>query len=209
MNPLIEVALNKIRALFTKKIAFSSLIFESKISKKAAIKNKTRFYNCSIDDYSYLGRNCLIQNTQIGKFVSIAENCNIGMPSHPINHVSTSPVFLRSKNILKRNFSHFNFEENKKTVIGNDVWVGSSVLIKSGLTIGDGAVIGAGSVVTHNIPPYEIWAGNPARLIRKRFDDETIDKLLEIKWWDWSDEKIEKYANYFDSPVKLIEKLEK
>ena len=61
-----------------------------------------------------------------------------------------------------------------------------------------------GSVVTHDIPPYEIWAGNPAKLIRKRFDDETISKLLEIKWWDWNDVKIRENASCFDNPKKLF-----
>ena len=69
------------------------------------------------------------------------------------------------------------------------------------VTIGDGAVIGGGSVVTKDVGPYEIWAGNPARFIRKRFDDETIEKLLKIKWWDWSDEQLKKAGKYF-SDVK-------
>jgi len=74
--------------------------------------------------------------------------------------------------------------------IGNDVWIGRETLILSGVTIGDGAVIGARAVVTKDVEPYSIVAGNPARLIRKRFDDKTIHRLLEIRWWDWPPEKI-------------------
>jgi virginiamycin A acetyltransferase len=74
--------------------------------------------------------------------------------------------------------------------IGNDVWVGSNVIIMSGVTIGDGAVIGAGSVVTSDIEPYTIVAGNPAKVIKKRFSDEVIARLLELAWWDWPDAKI-------------------
>ena len=78
--------------------------------------------------------------------------------------------------------------------------------IFSGVTIGVGAVVGAGSVVTHDIPPYEIWAGNPAKKIRNRFDEKVTEDLLKTKWWEWDDEKIEKYAYLFDKPLKFIEK---
>ena len=71
-------------------------------------------------------------------------------------------------------------------------------MIKAGLTIGDGAIIGMGSVVTKDVGPYEIWAGNPAKMIRKRFDIDKINKMLEIKWWNWEDEEIEKYAKTFN-----------
>ena len=97
------------------------------------------------------------------------------------------------------NFSNNDYNPYKETVIGNDVWIGTHCLIKSGVTIADGAVIGMGSVVTKDVGPYEIWAGNPAKLIRKRFDDETIDKLLKSQWWNWDDRKIQKCADSFNS----------
>ena len=200
---------NKIRAVFSKRLAFSAIVFNSFVSKKAAVKQNTRFYGCKINDYSYVGRNCLVQNTNIGKFCSISDNCNIGMPSHPIDFVSTSPVFLSSKNLLRKNFSKHDFESYKETEIGNDVWIGSNVMIKAGISVGDGAIIGAGAIVTRDVPPYEIWAGNPAKPIKKRFNDETIDKLLEIKWWNWEDEKIGKYSYLFNSPEKLFTEIEK
>ena len=77
-------------------------------------------------------------------------------------------------------------------------------MIRGGVSISDGAVIGMGSVVTHDVGAYEIWAGNPARLIRKRFDADRIAKLMEIKWWEWEDERIERYAEDFTSPDAFI-----
>ena len=74
--------------------------------------------------------------------------------------------------------------------IGNDVWIGRNVIIISGVKIGDGSVIGAGSVVTKDVPPYAIAAGNPAKIVRMRFDEETIKKLLKIEWWNWSLERV-------------------
>ena len=74
--------------------------------------------------------------------------------------------------------------------MGNDVWIGQNVTVLPGVHIGDGAIIGANSVVAKDIPAYHIAAGNPCKIIRKRFDDELIDYLLKLKWWDWSAEKI-------------------
>ena len=91
-------------------------------------------------------------------------------------------------------------------VIGNDVWFGIDVTVLSGVTIGDGAVIGARSVVTRDVEPYSIVAGNPARFIRKRFDDETIRKLSEVKWWDWPIEKIDENLELIctNEPSRLL-----
>lgn len=85
------------------------------------------------------------------------------------------------------------------------MWLGIRSIIVGGMSIADGAVIGAGSIVTKNVGPYEIWAGNPARLIRKRFDDEAIKKLLQIKWWDWEDEKLYQYRNMFKNVRELTD----
>lgn len=78
------------------------------------------------------------------------------------------------------------------TVIGNDVWIGYEAVIMPGVTIGDGAIIGTRAVVTGNVPPYTIVGGVPAKPIRKRFDDATIEKLEAMRWWDWDEEKIKR-----------------
>ena len=120
--------------------------------------------------------------------------------------VSTSPVFTSHRSILRFNFAKHEFNPYKPVTIGNDVWIGAHCMIKSGVKIADGAVIGMGSVVTKDVGAYEIWAGNPAHLIRKRFDDETISKLLEIQWWNWNDDKIRLNADKYNDVNAFLNK---
>ena len=183
-----------------------SAIKNTKIHKTASVGNGAQLVGCKIGRYSYLYGTSAV-NTEIGAFCSIAAGSTIGGGSHPTDWVSSSPVFYKGRNVLKRNFSQKQYDEFKKTTIGNDVWIGSKCLIKGGVTIGDGAIIGMGSVVTKDIPPYEIWAGNPAHCIRKRFDDATIDALLASKWWDLTDEQLKKCGDLFSNPQSLIDYL--
>lgn len=106
-------------------------------------------------------------------------------------------------------FAENHFEWSKKTIIENDVWLGARTMVLAGVTIHTGAVIGAGSVVTKDVGPYEIWAGNPARFIRKRFDDDTIDKLLKTRWWDFSDDILRNLGMKVTDPNLFIEAAEK
>lgn len=186
-------------------IALFCVLQEAVVDKTAAICSGVRFYRGKIGKYSYIGNNSFVSDTDIGSFTSISTDCYIGGTSHPTDWVSTSPVFHKWEIIMKKNFARNEFEIFKRTTIGNDVWIGNRVMIKAGVKIADGAVIGMGSIVTKDIGPYEIWAGNPARLIRKRFEDETIDALEKMKWWEWDDNKIEKHAEKFTVPSELIE----
>jgi acetyltransferase-like isoleucine patch superfamily enzyme len=146
----------------------------------------------------------------IGSFCSIADRVHIGGSAHPIDFVSTSPVFLsHSRTSVKKKFHDHIFLPKKITTIGNDVWIGSGVFIKGGLKIGNGAIIGMGSVVTKDVPDYAIVAGNPAKIIRMRFPDHLINKMLELKWWDWDDSKLLEYGKYFNNPIDLINKVSK
>ena len=205
MKRVLELLWYKLKALTSKKLAFSATVIGSRIHPQASVRQNVRFYNSQIGRYSYIARNTLVQNTQIGAFCSISEGCNIGLPAHPVDYVSSSPVFLRDNNYLHAHFAQFPFEDCPATTIGNDVWIGAHVQIKSGVTIGDGAVIGAGAVVTHDIPPYAIAVGVPAKLVRCRFSEDTVANLEKLAWWEWSEEKLKTMAQYFDDPAKLFE----
>ena len=128
---------------------------------------------------------------------------------HPMDYVSTSPIFHEGVNVLQKNFSKHSMPKTPRTVIENDVWIGQGVFIKAGVTVCTGAVIGMGAVVTHDVGPYEIWAGNPARLIRKRFNDELVQRLLDSKWWELGDDELSVYANYFNDPESFLRNIER
>ena len=179
------------------------------IDKRASVGSGSNLINVTMGKYSYMAMNNSMVNVQIGSFCSIASYCAIGGGGHSMEAVSTSPVFLEGRNALKEHFAEFKDVSGNPVVIGNDVWIGENVFIIAGVCIGDGAVIGAHSVVTHDIEPYAIVAGAPAKTIRLRFEKETIDKLLEIRWWDWSDEKLKADGKYLDKPEHLLALLNK
>jgi len=105
-------------------------------------------------------------------------------------------------------FQTFPYKHTEKTTIENDVWIGIGAIIKAGVTIHNGAVVGAGSVVTHDVPAFEIWAGNPARKIRDRFDKETAAKIEKKEWWNKPDSEIEEMSKWFDDVIKFVGGLE-
>ena len=132
----------------------------------------------------------------IGKFCSIACGAKfiLNSANHSLSSLSTYPfpIFFEEWNLDVKNITEA-WDNKGDIVIGNDVWIGYEAVILAGVTIGDGAVIGACAVVTKDIPPYTIVGGVPAKPIRKRFPQETIDLLLKIKWWNWPEERIRQH----------------
>ena len=179
----------------------------AKIHKTSKVEANSIVINSSFDKYSFCGYNCKIINTEIGAFSSIADNVTIGVAEHPIDWVSTSPVFYKGKDSVKKKFSEFEREPSKMTKIGNDVWIGENVTIRAGVKICDGAVIGMGAVVTKDVNPYEIVGGVPAKHIRFRFDDDLISKLTESKWWERDEAILEKAAQYIKCPIDFLEEI--
>ncbi len=191
---------------FIRKVLLFPIKKNCKLSKTSKLDYMTTLNNVSIGEYSYVGAKTNITCASIGNYTSISSNCMIGGGEHPLDWVSTSPVFNNQKSILRKQFSKHEYNPYKKVIIGNDVWIGSNVCIKSGVEISDGAVIGMGSVVTKNVGPYEIWCGNPAKRIRSRFSEEDIDFLVNVKWWEWDEEKIRDFSGTFNNIVEFKER---
>lgn len=167
-------------------------------------------FESQVGNYSYVQRNSVINNTEIGPFSSIAGGVTIGLAIHPTNMVSTSPVFYDNKQPLPHFFVNRQiFSENlPRTTIGADVWVGQGVLIKAGVKVGVGAVIGAGSIVTKDIPPYAVAAGIPCRVIRRRFEDDICQKLVESKWWLSDESRLHALSFYFQDAKSFLKKID-
>ena len=138
----------------------------------------------------------------IGKFCSIACGAKFifNSANHTLSSLSTYPftIFFEEWGLDVKNITKA-WDNKGDIVIGNDVWIGYEAVIMAGVTIGDGAIIGTRSVVTKDVPPYTIVGGAPAKPIRKRFPQNTVDTLLKIKWWDWSKEQIAQHITEIQS----------
>lgn len=193
---------------FLKKIRLYS-IRDSSIGKYVKVNAGTQIVGSKIEDFSYCGYDCNIINTNIGKFCCLADRIIIGGASHPMHFVSMSSVFLSHKDSSVKKLGNLKYLPSIYTSIGHDVWIGNNVIIKAGVTIGTGAVIGAGSVVTKDVEPYAIVAGNPASLIRFRFDEKLRLDILCSEWWNYSDEKLLALSKIFDEPIEFIKEINK
>jgi acetyltransferase-like isoleucine patch superfamily enzyme len=166
--------------------------------------NNTKVYapfflhDVRLGDYSYIAKNSSVSNCIIGKFCSIGPNFCCGLGIHPMNGISTAPMFY---SVEKQNGMSLSQEnkvgEFRQSIIGNDVFIGANVTVLDGAKIGDGAVIGAGAVVINDIPPYAIAVGVPAKVVKYRFDEQTIKSLLEKQWWNGPEEDLKNVERYF------------
>jgi virginiamycin A acetyltransferase len=174
--------------LFLKKLDYNLLMENDKVKiGEGSYNNGARVWNW--DD----------STLEIGKYCSIAFDvdfiCDMGF--HNYYNVSTYP-FIKS---------HHNLSNKKNIIVGNDVWIGMGAKILPGIKIGNGAIIGANSVINFDVPDYAIVLGNPSRVVKYRFDDNTIQSLLKIAWWNWPKHEIEKRREDFIMDVKdFIEK---
>ncbi|MGX7196235.1 chloramphenicol acetyltransferase [Enterococcus olivae] len=159
--------------------------------------------NSFIDAYTYTGQYCFIQNSHLGRFISIAAMVRIGPTNHPYERASQHLFVYNGEGygFSPKDATFLHNRKKKTTTIGNDVWIGHGAIIQSGLKVGNGAVIASNAVVTKDVPPYAIMGGVPAKVISYRFDPETIQSLQKIAWWDWKREKLEKYYLDFRLPI--------
>ena len=187
---------------------FAKIDNKSKISHKAKVYGHVQVTHSTMGDYSYVGRNSRIIHADIGKFCSIASETKIGMGTHTLDKISTSPIFTEAKNGTTHSWVKVSaVNPFKRVVVGNDVWIGVRTMVMGGVKIGDGAVIGAGSIVTKDIPPYAVVAGVPAKVIRYRFPKEQIDALLANPWWNLPEEKLRELIALFQDSENVEEKI--
>ncbi len=159
-------------------------------------KMGVRSYSMASEEFS--------PDVTVGNYCSIAKNVIfLGAAEHNTNWTTTFP--LRIILGLPGAYNDGHPKTKGPIVLGHDVWVGMGAIILSGVTIGNGAVIGAGAVISKNVPPYMIVAGNPAKEIRLRFSPEICQKLEQIQWWHWSEDRIRKNVHLLcGDPVKLV-----
>ena len=175
------------------RIRFRKALVESNVSLSqdcllgscVSIDSGTIINHSKIGDYTYLCRNVLIQNSIIGRYCSISHDVICGLGRHPLNLFSTSPLFYRRKNVwgIRVVAENLDFDESDPIYIGNDVWIGARAIIMDGVHVGNGAVIACGAVVTHDVPPYAIVAGVPAKVIKFRATEEDILQYEKAEWW--------------------------
>ena len=189
-----------------------------KISKNVSIRNSyfhspvsigenSKIFNSNLKKYFICGNNNEITNSEFGAFCSIGNNVTTNAGKHPVNWVSTH-LFKINSNAWKwynkykyKNIENDKFEWKKNNIFGNDVWIGNNAVILTGLKIPDGCIIGANSIINTDLPPYSIVQGVPGKIIRFRFKKNIIAKLLKLKWWEKSDEEINKinFKKYVDN----------
>ena len=157
-----------------------------------AFTNHSRSGFMPLGSYSY-SHSFVREISEIGRYCSIGANLKVVQNTHPLDRVSSSPVFYSPRKLREWGTSSYTSEhvvdfepEDTPATIGHDVWIGDDVRLRSGIHIGTGAVIAAGSIVTRDVEPYAIVAGIPAKLVRYRFDKPLIKKLLATKWWQYT-----------------------
>ena len=164
-----------------------------KLGRYAVVGERVILREVNVGDFSYFERHAEAIYTSIGKFCSIAANTRINALDHPIERITSHKLSYRPNEF----FRYLGVDEDfrakrqaKKVTIGHDVWVGHGAVVMPGVLIGNGAVIGANAVVTHDVEPFTIVAGMPARVLRRRFADEICRRIEQLAWWDWPAETL-------------------
>ncbi|MDR3493389.1 MAG: chloramphenicol acetyltransferase [Ancalomicrobiaceae bacterium] len=157
------------------------------------VGERTRIAESGMDDYSYVVNDSDIIYTTIGKFCSIAAMTRINPGNHPMHRATQAHFTYRSSAYFDGEAddqAFFDWRRQHRVSLGHDIWVGHGAIILAGRTIGTGAVVAAGAVVSKDVAPYTIVAGTPARVVKRRFDEKTAERMLALAWWDWEHERL-------------------
>jgi len=171
----------------------SAHLQSSKVGAYCEVGARTSFTEVTMDDYSYVVNDSQIAYTTIGKFCSIAAMTRINPGNHPMQRATQSHFTYRASAYFPGepdDEPFFDWRRAHHVNIGHDVWIGHGAIILPGRNIGIGAVVAAGAIVTKDVPAYTIVAGNPARIIRRRFPEAIEEKLVALRWWDWSHDEL-------------------
>ena len=164
----------------------------------------------AVGDRTYIETGCRLSATDIGKYVSIGPYTIVGPPEHPVDgYASTHPAFYRHVPAFGWDYvARDQRQEMSRTTVGSDVWIASGVVVLSGRVVGDGAVVAAGAVVNNDVPPYAIVGGVPAKVLRYRYDEQTVQRLLKLRWWDQGEEWIRQHVEEFRDVQQLLSSAE-
>ncbi len=189
--------------------SFHALVaLNTKLGWRSYIQNGAVLSECIISRYTYIGEQCHFKRSKVGAFTSVGPRVTCGLASHPVHFASTYPGFYTDAATEATWFaSTIAYEDLRAVVVGADVWIGACAIILGGVRIGHGAVIGAGAVVTKDVPPYGIVGGVPARIIRYRFEERVIQKMLKARWWEAPESVIKAIAAYAAEPEIFLEHL--
>ncbi|HEX2853354.1 MAG TPA: DapH/DapD/GlmU-related protein [Opitutaceae bacterium] len=173
-------------------------IFNSTLADFVSVHPKCSLNHTQVGRHSYIARETFLNDVSIGGFTSVGPQTLLGCGDHPAHFISTAPVFYSTRRQCGTSFAtQDHFPERKPIKLGNDVWLGAHVFVRDGLTIGDGAIVAAGSVVIKDVPPYAIVGGVPAKLIRMRFSEDHVSRLLTLQWWNWDEARLRAAQPWF------------
>lgn len=168
----------------TVKLYYNAFVRQAKLGKYVTVYDNSNIVQCEIGDYTYVAGQSVLLNTHVGNFCSIGPGVRCGLGRHPVNFVSTHPIFFSNLKQAQISFADASyFEEIIPIKIGNDVWIGANAIIFDGVKIDNGAIIAAGAVVNKDVPAYAIVGGVPAKIIKYRFSQTEIDYLMNFQWW--------------------------